>query len=111
MSNIDELADGTDPLNPDTDGDGVNDGDDVNDFSVIIGGTVAIGSCESGVANQTLASGETMADLIAALGAPNHGKYVSALTNLVDGWRKAGLISGRDRGKITSCAARSDRGK
>ena len=49
-------------------------------------------------------------DLIgaAANGAKNHGAYVSAVTKLADGWKKAGLISGKDQGKITSCAARSD---
>jgi hypothetical protein len=29
------------------------------------------------------------------------------VAKLTDGWKKAGLITGRDEGAITSCAARS----
>lgn len=99
-----------DACDGDIDGDGVPNDGDVNDFS-IVGGNVLVGDCDSGVANQVLVNGETFADQIAALGAPNHGKYVSAVSQLADGWKKASLISGGDKGKITSCAARSDEGK
>ena len=124
----------TDPNNPDTDGDGVNDGDEVaagtdpttSDVTDTDGdgiaddedafpnsnlsATVAIGACNTGVGNHVFSTGATMNDLIgaAANGAKNHGAYVSTVTKLADGWKKAGLISGKDQGKITSCAARSD---
>jgi hypothetical protein len=92
----------------DSDGDGVGDNADPFDNS-ILGGTVVIRGCNSGVGNQLLPNGATFNDLIgAALAASgNHGQFVSAVTGLADGWKKAGLISGRDQGAITSCAARS----
>lgn len=125
---------GTDPNNPDTDGDGVNDGDEVaagtdptipnvidsdgdgvaDDQDAFpnsnLAATVAIGACNTGVGNYLFSSGATMNDLLgaAANGVKNHGTYVSAVTKLADGWKKAGLISGKDQGKITSCAARSN---
>jgi hypothetical protein len=125
---------GTDPNNPDTDGDGVNDGDEVaagtdpttpnvidSDGDGVadnqdafpnsnLGATVAIGACDTAVGNHLFSSGATMNDLLgaAANGVKNHGAYVSAVTKLADGWKKAGLISGKDQGKITSCAARSN---
>jgi hypothetical protein len=62
------------------------------------------------VTNKLLPSGATFNDLIGAAytgAAGNHGKFVSAVAKLTDGWKKAGLITGRDEGAITSCAARS----
>ena len=108
----DEVAAGTDPTTPnvfDTDGDGVADDQDAFPNSNL-SATVAIGACNTGVGNHVFSNGATMNDLIgaAANGAKNHGAYVSAVTKLADGWKKAGLISGKDQGKITSCAARSD---
>ena len=126
-----EAAVGTDPFNPDTDGDGVGDAQDVfpldpsewadsdgdgygdngdaypnSDLSA----TVCIGDCDSGVANQLLGNGATFKDLIdtAAAEAKNHGKFVSAVTQMANDWKKAGLISGNEKGAITSCAAQSD---
>ena len=105
------LAD-NDPTNdrPGIDGDGVPDDDDVNG-NAIVGGNVVVNDCHSGVANQVLANGETFADQLAAREAANHDRYVSAVSKLADGWKKAGFISGRNKGKITSCAARSNTGK
>jgi hypothetical protein len=61
------------------------------------------------VANRLLSNGATFNDLLAAAatGARNHGAYVSAVTQLADDWKKAGLINGSHKGAITSCAARS----
>lgn len=110
----DEVAAGTDPTVPDgvatdTDGDGVADDEDAFPNSNL-GATVTIGACNSGVGNHLFSNGATMNDLIgaAAISVKNHGAYVSAVTKLADGWKKAGLISGKDHGKITSCAARSN---
>ena len=105
------LAD-NDPTNdgPDIDGDGVPNDDDVND-NTIVGSNVVVNDCHSGVANQVLANGETFADQLAARGAANHGRYVSAVFKLADGWKKADFISGRDKGKIPSRAAHFDTGK
>ena len=93
----------------DSDGDGVGDNGDPFPNSNQ-DATVSSGDCDSGVENQALGDGSTMNDLIgaAAVGAKNHGAYVSKVSKLANEWKKAGLISGKDKGKITSCAARSD---
>jgi hypothetical protein len=93
----------------DSDGDGVGDNADAYDDSDL-GATVVIQGCNSGVRNHLFGNGATFNDLIGAAYAAangNHGAFVSAVTKLADGWKKAGLISGREQGAITSCAARS----
>ena len=100
------------PNNPnesvDSDGDGVGDNGDAFPNSNL-GAQVMVGGCATGVANGRFSNGATMNDLLgaAAAGAANHGAYVSAVSQLSDSWKKAGLITGKDHGKITSCAARS----
>jgi len=46
-------------------------------------------------------NGATFKDLIASIGGANHGAKVSAVSQLSNGWKSAGLISGprprRDR--------------
>ena len=97
-----------DACDPDIDGDGVANGVDPFPNSNL-DATVAIGGCDSGVENQSLGDGATFNDMIgaAAVGAKNHGAFVSKVSNLANEWKKAGLISGKEKGKITSCAARS----
>ncbi len=98
-----------DACDTDDDNDGVPDADDAVPFS-IVGGTVAIEGCDSGVTNRTLADGSSFMDQIEAARAAsggNHGDFISAVAHLVDGWKKAGLISGREGGAITSCMASS----
>lgn len=134
LTDPEENLHSTDPNNPDTDGDGVNDGDEVDagtDPTVPDadpdadgdgvpdsedafpnsdrGPSVTVGACATDAANRLFSDGATMNDLIgaAAIGAANQGAFVSAVTQMADGWRRAGLITGRDHGKITSCAARS----
>lgn len=100
------------PLDPsetrDSDGDGVGDNADAFDNSDTRA-TVIIGTCDSGVANKHLGDGSWFNDLIgvAKSSAANHGRFVSAVSALADGWKKSGLITGRDQGAIVSCAARS----
>jgi hypothetical protein len=93
----------------DTDGDGFFD--DV-DFCIDsdLSATVVIDGCDSGVANLLLDDGCTISDLIAdcAAGASNHGQFVSCVSSLTNDLKKAGLISGREKGAIQKCAARSD---
>jgi len=110
VSNDDEVANGTNPDNADSDGDCVDDGDDAFPLSEL-SDTVLVGTCDSGVENQVFASGASFNDLMSTLGDPNHGGYVGAVYALANDWKKDGLISGRDKGKITSCAAQSDEGK
>lgn len=90
----------------DTDGDGVNDIDDAYPNSNMHP-TVQVGACTAGVANQTMPNGATFNDLLAAVSGANHGQRVSAVSALSNGWKSAGLISGRDHGAIVSCVARS----
>ena len=68
------------------------------------------GDCDTWVTNEIVAEGSTMNDLIAqcAEGAKNHGRFVSCVAHLTNDWKKAGLISGKEKGKIQKCAARSD---
>jgi len=93
----------------DSDGDGVGDNGDAFPMSNT-DPNVVIGDCDSGVANQMLGNGASFNDLLgeAAASASNHGKYVKAVSQLSSQWKKDGLISGKDKGRITSCAARSD---
>jgi hypothetical protein len=72
--------------------------------------TITMEGCDSGVGNQLFEDGCTMSDLIAecAEGAKNHGKFVSRVSHLTNDWKKAGLISGKDKGKIQKCAAKAD---
>ena len=55
------------------------------------------------------ADGCTFSDDIAeiAAGAANHGGFVTSVTQLMNAAKKAGLISGAQKGAVTSCAAES----
>lgn len=93
----------------DTDGDGIPDDDDAcveSDLSA----TVVIDGCDSGVDNVLFDNGCTISDLAAACadGAGNHGQYVSCIAHLTNELKKDGVISGRDKGRIQSCAAKAD---
>lgn len=60
-----------------------------------------------------LDAGCSVADLLdeCEVAATNHGRYVSCVAHLTNRLKKAGDISGKEKGKIQSCAARSDIGK
>jgi hypothetical protein len=92
----------------DNDGDGVNNDNDAYPDSNM-SATVSVGVCSTAVANQVLPNGATFNDLLAtaAAGATSHGQLVNAVSHLSNGWKDAGLISGRDHGAIVSCVARS----
>jgi hypothetical protein len=92
----------------DTDGDGYPDDEDTCPMSDL-GTNVVIDGCDSGVANLLMGDGCTISDLIAecAEGASNHGQFVSCVAHLTNGLKKDGLISGREKGAIQSCAAHS----
>lgn len=92
----------------DADGDGCNDDVDPHPNSNV-DPTVNIDGCDSGVDNVFIDC-SSMNDLIGdcAAAAANHGDFVSCVAHLTNEWKNAGLISGRDKGKIQSCAARAD---
>lgn len=101
-----------DACDSDDDGDGVADGDDAFPRSNL-DPTVVIGGMDTGVDNQTLGDGSNFNDLLGACSveAKNHGAYVSCVSHLTNGWKKAGLISGSEKAVIVEAAARSDIGK
>ena len=43
--------------------------------------------------------------LTCATGAADHGAWVNCVTQLANDWKKAGRITGAQKGAITSCAA------
>ncbi len=93
----------------DSDGDGIPDDEDECPKS-ILGGTIVIERCDTGVENLLLDDGCTMADLIAqcAEGASNHGAFVACVAGLTNEWRRSGLITGQEKAQIQSCAAQSN---
>ncbi|PYQ67748.1 MAG: peptidase [Acidobacteria bacterium] len=91
-----------------SDGDGVPDGVDQcigssRDATVIIDG------CNSGVPNTTFPTGCRISDQIndCAVGAGNHGAFVSCVADLTNTLKANGTISGSQKGAIQSCAARA----
>jgi hypothetical protein len=92
---------------PDSDADGVADDEDCNPESDT-SATIIIGTIDTGVPNQQFPNGCFMADLIAQLraNATNHGDFVSAVAQLTNQWVADGLITGKQKGKIQSAAAR-----
>jgi hypothetical protein len=93
----------------DTDGDGVPDYEDEcpdSDLSE----TVIIDGYHSGVGNILVDNGCSISDLIdqCADGAENHGEFVSCVSGVTNGLKASGYISGKEKGKIQSCAARAN---
>ena len=93
----------------DTDGDGIPNEDDMCPDS-ILDETIVIDGCNSGVGNLLLEDGCTISDLIVEIadGAGNHGQFVSEVAHLLNGLKKNGLISGKEKGAVQSCAAQAD---
>jgi len=93
---------------PDADSDGFADDEDCNPNSDTAA-TIVIGGINTGVPNQLFATGCTMSDLLSDLaeGAGNHGAYVSAVAHLTNQWKSEGLITGAQKGKIQSAAAKN----
>jgi hypothetical protein len=91
---------------PDADTDGIADAADACDASIQTP-TVVIDGCDSGVPNTLLTTGCTISDEIAkcAAGAGNHGGFVSCVSHFTNSLKKAGIITGAQKGAIQSCAA------
>ena len=69
--------------------------------------TLTIGSCDTGVPN-ALDNGDLLhvqVDACAA-GAKNHGQFVSCVNKVTNAAKKAGLLTGSQKGSISSCAAK-----
>ncbi len=91
-----------------SDKDGVPDGADSCPGSDIRP-TVVLGSCDSGVTNRMFTDGCSMTDVLArcAVGARNHGAYVSCVAQTTNAFRDIGAIDGNGKGAIQSCAAKN----
>ena len=98
-----------DVCDSDDDNDGVLDEEDAHPMSSQEA-TVVIDGCDSNVPNVQVSAGSNMADLIAdcEASAKNHGEFVKCINQLTNHWKKAGIISGKQKGVITSCAGQSD---
>lgn len=72
--------------------------------------TVIIQECDSGVNNVLDAYNCTISDRITdcAISAGNHSEFVSCVASLTDNLKKDGVITGREKGRIQSCAAKAD---
>lgn len=94
----------------DSDGDGILDDED-NCPNSDLSSTISIGDCDSGVGNRLYDNGCTLADLVNQLvdecadGAKNHGHFVRCVSQGLNSMKKGGLISGAEKGALTSCAA------
>jgi len=104
VSNPDQVDIGGDGI-CDTDGDGVPDEDDACPDSNL-DSKILVGGCNTRITNQLLTGGCTMADVVSdcADNAHNHGKFVSCIARLANGWAQAGVIARNEIGRIVRCA-------
>jgi hypothetical protein len=72
--------------------------------------TVVIQGCNSGVPNLVFTSGCRISDFVSACasGASNHGGFVSCVSHTTNDLKKAGIISGAEKGAIQACAGGAD---
>jgi hypothetical protein len=91
-----------------SDNDGVADGVD-QCIGSSTNATVVIDGCNSGVTNTTFATGCRISDQVndCAVGAGNHGAFVSCVAQLTNSLKTRGVISDTQKGAIQSCAARA----
>ena len=95
-------------LSSDSDGDGVPDDQD-HFRSSDMSPTILIGGVDTGIVNQVLADGATLADLIAELESTskNKGQFSAAVAHLAKTWVGTGMISAREKGRLQSAVART----
>ena len=96
---------------------GMGDDGDEHGYGVIfaleesdLSPTVVIDGCDSEVANILLPTGCSLSDEIAmcAASAGNHGKFVSCVSHMTNDLKKDGIITGKEKGAIQSCAAQAN---
>ncbi len=93
----------------DGDNDGVPDSQDSCSDSIMTP-TIIIDDCNSSVPNVVFPDGCTISDKIqqCTVEAQNHGQFVSCVAHLTDELKKAGVITGKQKGAIQSCAAEAN---
>src|SRR3972149_96044 len=96
-----------DPLN-DFDGDGLCGDVDACPNSNL-GFTVTVAGWATGVPN-LFDGGCTVQDLVnsCGVGVQNHGEYVNCVSHLANDLKDEGVLTGRQKGRIQRCAARSN---
>jgi len=69
---------------------------------------LTLNGCETGVANLPLEDGCWMADRLAEckVEAANHGQYVRCVAHRTNTWKRDGLLTGQEEGRVQRCAAR-----
>ena len=94
------------PDQEDSDEDGIGDACEVDEPT---GETIVIDGCDTGVENMEY-DGQLISEWIAdcADNAKNHGKFVSCVAHLCKELKKEGIITGKEKGAIKKCAAKSD---
>lgn len=92
----------------DEDNDGVEDEDDLCPASNLAA-TLVIGGNDTGVANTVDAEGCSLADKVSnvAASSKNKGAFVSGVAGLTNDLVAQGIISGKQKGKIQSAAAKA----
>jgi len=77
--------------------------------SVLLG-TVVLEGCDSRVPNIPVTGGCSLQDRVnaCAVGAVNHGEFVSCVARLAGDLRGRGVLTGREAGRIQKCAARAN---
>ncbi|MCH7994382.1 MAG: hypothetical protein IIB57_08055 [Planctomycetes bacterium] len=98
-----------DDCEADCDGDGFIDDCDAcpdSDFTKLI----TVEQCPTGVTNELLDDGCTMNDVLSecSAGARGHGKSTACVARHANQWRRQGLLSGKDVGRIAHCAGTSN---
>jgi hypothetical protein len=71
--------------------------------------TVVVDGCDSGVENTLVENGCTISDKINQCidGASNHGQFVSCVSHLTNELKDDGIIVGKQKGAIQSCAGKA----
>ncbi|MCB1128474.1 MAG: hypothetical protein KDM81_18405, partial [Verrucomicrobiae bacterium] len=70
-------------------------------------GNLTIDGCDTGVENLLFTGGIQLSDLVNACAAQAtaHGGFVSCVASLTNGLKQAGILTGRQKSAIQSCAA------
>lgn len=94
----------------DSDGDGIIDAVDACPFSIGVGQTVVIGSCNSSVVNPVDSTGCTISDRVEQCAAVARSRvgFISCVDRATYFAQISRLITGRDRTAILRCATRSN---
>ncbi len=69
-----------------------------------------LGGCTADIFDIEVEPGVMFSDQVddCAAGAKNHGKFVSCVTKAANKLKKDGVITGKEKGQITKCAAKSN---